>query len=56
MYAGALARKKHPVPTLAEGEVVRKLRKVGVGVEALDCGLYLLNIFQGEGRGSLLNF
>jgi hypothetical protein len=44
---GALAREGDPVSALAKGEVVRELRKVGVGVEALDCGLYLLNVVKG---------
>jgi hypothetical protein len=47
MYAGALTRIEHPVPALAKGKVVRDLGKVGVGVECLDCGLYLLNLVKG---------
>jgi hypothetical protein len=39
MNAGALAREWYPVPTFAKGEMVRELGEVGVGVEALDCGL-----------------
>jgi hypothetical protein len=55
MYGGALAGEKHPVAALAEGEVVRHLRKIGVGLKALDRGFYLLNVGRGEGFSIRLN-
>jgi hypothetical protein len=55
MYGGTAARKKRPVPALAESKVVRGLRKVGVRVEALDYGLYLLNIVKTQVLGIRLN-
>src|SRR5262249_7400080 len=55
MYGGALARKEHPVAALTEGEVVRDLGEVGVGVEALDYGLYLLNVVKTQVLGIRLN-
>ena len=64
MNAGALARERHPVAALAKGKVVRELGEVGVGVEALDCGFYLLDfgrswgsgiVYKGLGRGIRLS-
>jgi hypothetical protein len=51
MHGSALAREKHPVPTFAESEMVRGVGEVSVGVEALDCGFYLLNVVRGWGFG-----
>ena len=47
MYAGTLARERHPVSALAKGKVVRDLGKVGIGVEALDCGFNFLDFVKG---------
>jgi hypothetical protein len=47
MYAGTLARERHPVSALAKGKVVRDLGEVGVGVEALDCGFNSLDFLKG---------
>jgi len=47
MYAGALARKGHPMAALAECEMVGDLGEVGIGVECLDCGFYFLDFVKG---------
>jgi hypothetical protein len=47
MNAGALARKGNPMSALAKGKVVRDLGKVGIGVEALDCGFNFLDFVKG---------